>query len=181
MKSIKNISWKSDLIFSLSLFSKRNRLALIGTNCQFFVIILTKIHNSLYTTSLDRYLVIIMVIVENAVMCKYIVSRGSRIWQQLNHAKPKFWYWLLIKLDFHIVCHLEYSNYNLHLYCYIRNVSADASFGLLHMFPVKLGRLHRTSKRSLPSILGVDWSNSLNYNRVRVFSYCKFFLSGLNL
>ena len=28
-------------------------------------------------------------------------------------------------------CHLEYLDYYLHLYCFIHNISADASFSLL--------------------------------------------------
>ena len=45
-----------------------------------------------------------------------------------------------------------YSNHCLHLYCYIHNVSADVSFGLLQVFLVELQSLHRTSSRTLYSV-----------------------------
>ena len=37
--------------------------------------------------------------------------------------------------------YLEYSDYCLHLYCYIHNISADASFGLFQVFHVEHGNL----------------------------------------
>ena len=43
--------------------------------------------------------------------------------------------------------HLEFSNNCLH--CYIHNVSAVASFGLLKVFPAELGSSHRTSNRTI--------------------------------
>ena len=39
---------------------------------------------------------------------------------------------------------LEFSNYCLHLYCYIHNVLADVSFGLLQVFLVELRCLYAT-------------------------------------
>ena len=57
--------------------------------------------------------------------------------------------------------HLVYSNNCLHLYCYIHNVSADTSFGLLKGFLVELGSLHGTSNRTL-YLIHVD----------RLFQFC---------
>ena len=53
-----------------------------------------------------------------------------------------------------------FSNYCLHLYYYIHNVSADMSSGLLQVF-VELGSLHGTSNHILFLIHGVACSNSL--------------------
>ena len=47
---------------------------------------------------------------------------------------------------------LEYSDYCHHLYSYIHNVSADASFNPLQIFLVELGSLHRT----------LNWTLGLN-------------------
>ena len=44
---------------------------------------------------------------------------------------------------------LGYSDYCLQLYCYIHNISADASFGLLQVFCVELWSLHGTSNQTL--------------------------------
>ena len=63
------------------------------------------------------------------------------------------------------------------LYCYIHNVSPDASFALLQVFHVKLRSLHGTSKRILYliQVVGViDCFNSVNHNQVQVLSYCKY-------
>ena len=48
-------------------------------------------------------------------------------------------------LDFY---HKRFSNYCLHLYCYIHNVLADMSSNILQVF-VKLGNLHGTSNYAL--------------------------------
>ena len=45
--------------------------------------------------------------------------------------------------------HLVYSDNSLHLYCYIPNVSARASFGFLQVFLVELGSLHRNESNPL--------------------------------
>ena len=42
--------------------------------------------------------------------------------------------------------HSEFSDYGLHLYCYILNVSADMSSGPLSVFLVELGNLHGTEE-----------------------------------
>ena len=45
--------------------------------------------------------------------------------------------------------HLGFSNFCLHLYCYIDNVSADVSTSFLQVFLVELRGRHRTSKHGL--------------------------------
>ena len=54
--------------------------------------------------------------------------------------------------------HLVYSNYCLHLYCHIHNVSVDAFFGLIQMFNVELWNLHGISNRTIYLTHGVDGS-----------------------
>ena len=49
--------------------------------------------------------------------------------------------------------HSGFTDYYLHLYCYIHNVSADMSFGLLQVF-VELGSLQGTSNHVLYLIHG---------------------------
>ena len=50
--------------------------------------------------------------------------------------------------------HIEYLDYCLNLYCYIHNVSADASFDFVQVFHVELGSPRRTSNRTLDLIHG---------------------------
>ena len=45
--------------------------------------------------------------------------------------------------------HLVYSDCWFHLFCYIHNVTADASFSLLQVFRIELGSQHRISNRNL--------------------------------
>ena len=45
--------------------------------------------------------------------------------------------------------HLEYSDYCLHLYCYIHKILTDMTFGLLQVFHIKLRSLHRISNGTL--------------------------------
>ena len=49
----------------------------------------------------------------------------------------------------HFKNHLEYSDFCLHVYCYIHNILAVASIGLLQVLLVEIGSLHGTSKRTL--------------------------------
>ena len=51
--------------------------------------------------------------------------------------------------------HLKFSDYYLHLYCYIQNISVDASFDLLQVLYVELGSLQGTLNQ--PSQLEIIW------------------------
>ena len=55
------------------------------------------------------------------------------------------------------------------LYCYIQNFSTDSSLGLLQVFHVEL--LEPTRKFKHNPFHGVNCSNSVNHNRVRMLSY----------
>ena len=70
--------------------------------------------------------------------------------------------------------HSEYLEYCLHLHCNVHYVSADASFGLLQVFHVELGSPHRTSSRTFYLIQGIEYSNSVNHDRVQAFSHGKY-------
>ena len=50
------------------------------------------------------------------------------------------------------------------------------SLDFLQLFHVKLGSLHRTLNLNLYLIHRVDWSNSLNLDRIQVLSYSKYSL-----
>ena len=58
--------------------------------------------------------------------------------------------------------HCENLDYCLHLHCNTHNVSTDMSFGLLQVFPVKLGSQHRTPTEPFIYFMGVNCSNSIN-------------------
>ena len=63
--------------------------------------------------------------------------------------------------------YLEYLDYWPHLYFYIHNVSADMSFGLLHVFHVET--LEFTQNVELNPLFepqGVDCSSSVNHDQV---------------
>ena len=61
--------------------------------------------------------------------------------------------------------HSRFSDYCLHLYYHIHNVSVDVSTGILRVFLVKLRTLH-----VLYLIHGVTFSDSVNNNRVLVLN-----------
>ena len=71
--------------------------------------------------------------------------------------------------------HSEFSDYYLHLYCYIHNILADLFSGLLQVFLVKLGSLHRTLNSVLYLIYGgcllaCSVFFSVNHNWVQALS-----------
>ena len=76
--------------------------------------------------------------------------------------------------------YLEYSDYWLHLYCYNHNVLVDIPSAPFRCFMSNPGVL--TESRTEPFIwtTGVDFSNSVNRDRVQVLSYCKNSLLGRN-
>ena len=63
-----------------------------------------------------------------------------------------------IYIYIYIFHHLQYSDVCLHVYCNIYNVSADASFDLLQVFPVELMCLLGNLNRTLHFMNGVDCS-----------------------
>ena len=67
--------------------------------------------------------------------------------------------------------HSGFWDYCLHLYCYIHNVLTDVSSGLLQMFLVKLGSLHRTSNHILYLIHEGHLLTITGY-KCNVFLYC---------
>ena len=69
-----------------------------------------------------------------------------------------------------------FSDFCLHLDCYIHNVSAEMSSGLLQVFLVKLDSLHGTSNHVFYLIHGVTCSDSINHNQVPVLSIPVFLL-----
>ena len=71
-----------------------------------------------------------------------------------------------LKWSFDKFYHLEYSKYFLHLYQYILNVSANASFSFFRVFQVELESLLGTSNQTLYLYLGVDCSNSVYHNKI---------------
>ena len=63
-----------------------------------------------------------------------------------------------------------FSDYGLHLYCYIHKVLADIFSGLFQVFLVELGSLKGTSNLVLYLINGVASSDCINHNWVQVLS-----------
>ena len=74
------------------------------------------------------------------------------------------------------ICYIdfEYSDFWPHLYCYLQNISANLSFGLLQVFHVELSA--HTESQIEPFIwsTGVDCSNPVNHDQVQVLSYYKY-------
>ena len=63
------------------------------------------------------------------------------------------------KKNYPIFYYLEFSDYSLHLYSYIPNVSADVSFGLFLVFLVELGSEYNSKD-------GGDSPNTLNDKKI---------------
>ena len=64
------------------IFNERDLFAFLGTNCQFLELFV----NSLGTTSLDLYLLIILVSAKNVVLHKYSIEKGSSIFTEFETA-----------------------------------------------------------------------------------------------
>ena len=93
----------------------------------------------------------------------------------------RFFCWHIIIQRFNSY-YLKYSDYCLHLYCYIHNDSPELPFVLLQVYYVKRGSVHGTSTRTLYLIHGqeVNCSYTVNHNQAQVLSYSKYSLLFIN-
>ena len=164
MYSTAPVNWASRLFCVFGwysyCFSKWSRL--ISTCIWFGLVLLHISHCSLFNAKCSVFTYIWFLIT----FCRYT---------QLNEMQLVYSIALTDRLYLYII--QVFSDYCLHFYCYIYNISDNMYPSLLQVFLVKLGSQQRTSNHVFYLIPGVTCSDSINHNQVQVLSIPELLLA----